>query len=440
MRKQKTFSLIKVMDEKEIKEEFLPKLENATKNIFKILLHFNSKKSLPQRELSFSLMKEADEIEAFLDEFGANNNKKFFLFRELIATIRWFNIFLFQGLHLYARIKNYKLEITPEEYKNFRNELKKILIFGQKVIKNATKKLLKECELIGLKTVKTGNYSEQLFPQIQRKILPPDIDEGIIKEKEERIFEILIKYLNVCEEFNLFLNYGKEKYLKEEPIEKYRSLFHQLESLYDTYIKNTNFEVEIPDFHKIRGHIATCLHLLEMAKALVHFYERHIEKFYNSEVYYKIVECIGDEKKIENIVEKFIFLYVLKFSSKGEKICERIFSQMGRKPEEFLIDTRILNIPSHRIEDFHIRPIMPVTQIANKYKLDSYLYFNRKKYNLKSPIEMAIAIPDIREALMKENVEILIQGPFAALNEIVKFFKEKAGAVEKILKSQLLIS
>ena len=440
MRKQKTSSLIKIMNEKEIKEEFLPKLESATKNILRILSHFDSKKTLPQRELSFSLMKEADEIEAFLDEFGANNNKKFFLFRELIATIRWFNFFLFQGLHLYARTKNYKLEITPEEFKDFRTELKKNLIFGQTVIKNTTKKLLEECKSIGLKIGKIDLYSEQLFPPIQRKILPPDIDEGIIKEEEERIFEILIKYLNVCEEFNLFLNYGKEKFLKEEPIEKYRSLFHQLESLYDTYIKNTNFEVEIADFQKVRGHIATCLHLLEMAKALVHFYERHIEKFYNSEIYYKIVECIGDKRKIENIVEKFILPYVLKFSSKGKNICEKIFSQMGRKPEEFLIDTKILIIPSHRIEDFHIRPIMPVTQIANKYKLNSYLYFNRKKYNLKSPIEMAIAIPDIREALIKENVEILIQGPLSAINEIVEFLKEKAGAVEKILKSELIIS
>jgi len=440
MAKQKSSSLIKVMDEKEIKEEFLPKLENVTKNIFKILFHFDSKNTLPPRELSFSLMKEADEVEAFLDESGANNNKKFFFFRELIATIRWFNFFLFQGLHLHTRVGNYKLEITIEEYKNFRKELKKQLIFGQTIIKNTTKKLIKECELIGLKIGKVESYLEEIFPQIQRKILPHDIDEEIIKEEEEKVFEILIKYLDVCEEFNLFLNYGKEKFLKEEPVEKYRSLFHQLESLYDTYIKNTHFEGEISDFPKIRGHIAVCLHLLEMAKAVVHFYERHIEKFYNSEVYYKIVECIGDEKKLVFIVEKFIFPYVAKFSSKGERICERIFSKIGRKPEEFLIDTKILIIPSHRIEDFHIRPIMPITQIANKYKIDSYLYFNRKKYSLKSAIEMAIAIPDIREVLMRENVEILIRGPLSAVNEMVKFFKEKVGAVEKVLKSHLEIS
>ena len=54
---------------------------------------------------------------------------------------------------------------------------------------------------------------------------------------------------------------------------------------------------------------------------------------------------------------------------------------------------------------------MPVTQIAEKYKLDTNLYYNRNKYNLKSAVEMMIAIPDIREVLIKENVEIMLQGP-----------------------------
>ncbi|MCM8803883.1 MAG: hypothetical protein NC833_01340 [Candidatus Omnitrophica bacterium] len=440
MKKQKTSSLIKVMDEKEIKEEFLPQLKNATKNIFGILSQFNSKYILPPRELSFALMKEADEVETFLDEFGANQNKRFFLFREMVATTRWFNFFLFQGLHLYARIKHYKLQITQKEYIEFKKDLRKNLIFAYKVIRNIGKKLFEESESIGLKKSKNYIYSETLFPQIQRKILPPDIDEEITKEQEERIFEILIKYLNVCEEFNLFLCYRQDKFLKEEPIEKYRSLFHQLESLYDTYIKNTNYEIEISDFQKIRGHIAVSWHLLEMAKALAHFYERHIEKLSHSEIYYKIIECIGDEKKIRDIVEKFSLRYALEFSLKGEKICERIFSKMGKKPEDFLVDTRILIIPSHRVEDFHIRPIMPVTQIANKHHFDSFLYFNRKKYNLKSPIEIAIAIPDIRETLIKENVQIVIQGSLSAVNEIVEFFKEKVGAVEKILKCENLLT
>lgn len=427
------------MDEKEIRKEFLPQLENATKNIFKILSQFNSKNVLPKRELSFALMKEADEVETFLDEFGANQNKKFFPFREFIAGIRWFNYFLFHGLHLYARLKHYKIEID-EEYHKFKKDLKKNLVIVYRIIKNFSKRIFKESQSIGLKIEKSEIYPETLFPPIQRKILPPDIGEEVAKEEKERIFEILIKYLNVCEEFNLFVCSKQDKLLKEEPVEKYRSLFAQLESLYDTYIKNTNFEMEIEDFKCIRGYIAISLHLLEMAKALVHFYERHIEKFSSSDTYYKILDCIGDTKKIKDIIENFSFYYVLKFSLKGKKICERIFSKMGKRVDDFLIETKILTIPSHRIEDFHIRPIMPITQIANKYDIDSFLYFNRKKYNLKSAIEMAIAIPDIREGLMKENVQIVIQGPRSCVIEIVDFLKEKAGAVESIIKCDLLAS
>jgi len=439
MKKIKTSSLIKVMDEKEIEKEFLPQLENATKNIFKILQKFNSNSVLPQRELSFALMKEADEVEAFLDEFGANHNRKFFFFREMIATIKWFNIFLFQGLHLYARLEYYKLQISPEEYAQFKKDLKKHLLFAYKTIRKIRKKLFEEGKNLGLKITKIGEYSEKLFPQLQRKILPPNLDEEVAKEKEEMVFKILIKFLNVCEDFNVFCC-RKNEFLKEEPVEKYRSLFHQLESLYDTYIKNTNFEIEIEEFQKIRGHIAVSWHLLEMSKSIAHFYERHVEKLIHTNIYFKIMDCIGDEKKFNEIAEKFLFNYVLMFSLKGKEICGIIFNKMGKKPEEFLIETKILTIPSHRIEDFHIRPIMPVTQIANKYSPDIFLYFKRKKYNIKSPIEMAIAIPDIREELMKENVQIIIQGPLAAILKIVEFFKEKVGAVEQNLKYELLMS
>ncbi len=434
MKKTKTSSLIKVMKNEEIEKEFLPQLENATRNIFKILVRFNSHYSLPERELCFALMKEADELESFLDEFGANQNRKFFFFREMVATIRWFNFFLFQGLHLYARLKYYKLQLSSYEISSFKKELKNQLIFAYKVIRKISQKLVEEGKNLGFKNIEVEPYSEKLFPQLQRKILPPDLEEEIIKEKEEIIFKILIKYLNVCEDFNLFCYYRKNEFLREEPVEKYRSLFHQLESLYDTYIKNTNYEIEIDDFQKIRGHIAVSWHLLEMAKALVHFYERHIEKLAHSDIYFKIMDFIGDERKIGEIVEKFFFSNVLKFSIKGKEICESIFNKMGKNPEEFLIETKILIIPSHRIEDFHIRPIMPVTQIANKYNLDLFLYFNRKKYNLKSPIEMAIAIPDIREELMKQNVQIIIQGPLSGVLKIVEFFKEKVGAVEQKLK------
>lgn len=439
MKKQKSISLIKVMDEKEIREEFLPQLQNAIKNLLRILNQFNLKTSLPPRELSFALMKEADEIETFLDEFGANHNKKFFTLREMVAAVRWFNFFLFQGLHLYTRIKHYKLSITQNEYLEFKEDLKKNLTYVYKIIKKISNKFLEEIELIGLKLNKIEGYSEKLFPQLQRKILPSDIDEGVSKEKEERIIEILIKYLNVCEEFNLFLCYKQSDFLREEFIEKFRSLFGQLESLYDTYIKNTLYEIEISDFKKVRGHIAVSLHLLEMAKALAHFYERHIEKAIYSDGYFKIIDCIGDERKIKDTIEKFLFPYVLKFSQKGKDICEIIFNKFGKKPEDFLIETKVLIVPSHRLEDFHIRPIMPVTQIANKYVLDSYLYFNRKKYKLKDSIEMAMAIPDIREALMKENVQIVLQGPMSAINEIVEFFKEKSGAVEKNVKCEIFI-
>jgi len=83
---------------------------------------------------------------------------------------------------------------------------------------------------------------------------------------------------------------------------------------------------------------------------------------------------------------------------------------------------------------------MPVTQIAEKYKLDTNLYYNRNKYNLKSAVEMMIAIPDIREVLIKENVEIMLQGPKKAVNEIADFIKAQCGAYEKEIVCSIIPS
>ena len=104
---------------------------------------------------------------------------------------------------------------------------------------------------------------------------------------------------------------------------------------------------------------------------------------------------------------------------------------MCKDADEYIYTTKMLNVQSHRLEDFHLRPIMPVTQIANKYKLNTYLYQNRNKYNLKSAIEMAIAIPDIRDDLEKSNIDMIVQGPRKAVEEIAKFFYDRCGAIEK---------
>ena len=167
-----------------------------------------------------------------------------------------------------------------------------------------------------------------------------------------------------------------------------------------------------------------------MGKALAHFQERHRETLLTVKPELR-ARNFANKSEIKKTMKDFIISYSISFLAVGKSLSEKIFREMGKEAGEYIYTTKMLNVQSHRLEDFHIRPIMPVTRIAGKYKLDTYLYQNRNKYNLKSALEMAIAIPDIRNDLEKGNIEMMLQGPRKAVEEIAVFFHERCGAIEK---------
>ena len=435
-------SLVKIMDKEEIKKDFIPQLNIITSPLFIIFEELIHKRDIPEREIVFSIMREVDAIETFLDDYGASHNKKFFYFRELIGSIRWINIAIFQGLHILARMKSYNLDIDEQGKDRFINDLKEIITLYLTTLKNLAVILQEEALKIGLKKQKTRERygKKNMLIEIQKKILPPDIEEDTGKEKEEQAISIMIKFLESAEMFNTFVcSMKSEEEITEEIMEKYRSIFHQIESLYDTFLKNTDIEYKYPELKNIRSYVALSLHLLEMGKAIAHFYERHSDKVRRYSTSTRISNLVSN-LTIKETLREFILNYSIYFLLAGKSTSVRIFKKMGMDADEFIYSTKKLILYSYRIEDFHIRPVMPVTQIAGKYKLDTYLYYNRNRYDLKSPVEMAIAIPDIREGLSKENVEIMIQGPRKSVNEICEFLKERCGASEKDIICSLISS
>lgn len=442
--KKKTESLIKIMGDEEIEKEFLANLKVVTQNLFAIFEELLNLKKFPNRELIFAIMREIDEIETFLDDYGASHNKKFFYFRELIASVRWINIAIFQGLHILVRFEGYQMDVSIKEKNEFVRLLKKTVSFYLQELRILAIELKNESAKYNFGKTEVISREQETLQKIQRNILPADINENIVKEKEERVFEILIKFLENSEALNVFVcDVAAENEITdvvtEEVLERYRSIFHQIESLYDTYLKNTKVERNFYDLRKVRSYTAITLHLLEIGKALLHFYERHSDKVSKYSTAVQISHLVN-KQKIEETIKKLVLGYSVFFLYKGRDTSIDIFKKMGRDPDEFIYSTKMMIIPSHRIEDFHIRPIMPVTQIAGKYKLDTYLYYNRNRYNLKSPIEMTIAIPDIREVLAKENVEMKLQGPRKSVNELCEFFRERCGAYERAIGCNLIPS
>jgi len=431
MVEKETKELVRIMSEAELQTEFIPELATVTEVLFDIIVELRDEHSLPDREMCFLLSKEVDKTETFLDDYGATNNKKFFYFRELIASMRWIDVAIFHAVHLFARFDNYAMALEYKEWTQFLSQAKEALVFYTQGLKNLGEELIREAETLGIHHQKKKDGREKTFGLIQKKILPPDIDENVVRNEQEWVLEIMRKFLEACEQFTVFAC-GKEpaERVSEESLESYRSLFNRIQALYDSYLKNTNAEHRLPDLKIIRGHASVPLHLLEIGRALMHFYERHSDRIRQYPSAVKIGRLVKKEE-IKTNVSAFVLAEALKFVTRGKEISRSIFEALGVDPEDYILDTKVLMIPAYRIEDFHIRPIMPLTQIAAKFGAESYLYFNRKKYNLKSAIEMAIAIPDIRERLVDENAAIMIQGPRRAMKLMQEFMSERCGAYEK---------
>ena len=107
---------------------------------------------------------------------------------------------------------------------------------------------------------------------------------------------------------------------------KYKSIFNQIESLYDTFLKNTKIERQYTDLKQIRGHIALTLHLLEIGKALTHFHERHSDKLKKYSSSSRATPLFQNDT-IKKTVREFILNYTIHFLLAGKITSIKIFKR-----------------------------------------------------------------------------------------------------------------
>lgn len=431
IRRKFSRALEEIMTKEEIENVFIPKLREITYNFFEIVFYFIKNRNKCGKEFFVTFTKESDKIESFLDDHGAGNNKSFFYFRELIAAIRWLTQAIFQNLHIVSRYESYSLNLAPALEKDFLDNLNKNFSFMIDTLMIFCNEIVSEGKTLGL--ILNQNTVQADFVNFgipYRKMLPSDLEQQDTGDKD-LIINFLLKFLDIGQDIEMFINNRDvEANITEETLENFRSGYHRLQSMYDTYISNTDIAKKLPVLTSLRGHISVNLHLFEMARSLIHFYERHTERFM------RLSEEKSNLRKIrfndiKKSVEVFILPFVFSFVKSGKNLAEQIFETLGTDPDEYVLETISFIISPYRIEDFHLRPVMPVTQIAAKYSTNIDLYFNRKRYDLKSPLEMAMAIPDIRERLATESARIIIRGPRKATREIFEFFNHCCGAISE---------
>lgn len=67
--------------------------------------------------------------------------------------------------------------------------------------------------------------------------------------------------------------------ISEESLRSVDTILNKLQSMYDTYIFDTDVEQQNSDLGYVHGHISIIYHLTEIATNLVHYAGRHMSPF-----------------------------------------------------------------------------------------------------------------------------------------------------------------
>ena len=326
----------------------------------------------------------ASRLEEILDHYNAKNNLKWKPFRENIASVKLFTDVSYITLHLKSTSPQYKLlsgietflSDTDEVLEEFSASLYRIFI-----------ELIKTVEAIGL-TQNTG-VDRRLFRTVDypEGRLASDLKKSKIDKPEQVIVNLATSYLNLASESVLLKqvnNLHSDDYrslvpniISENSIRVLECKFHNLQSLYDTYISYTDIENTDDDLKLIRGHASIVYHLLEAATSIIHYYERHMMHLAEDN---QIDSMPISTDKILDILVNYYLNYAQQFLTSGKTLCKEVIKKYA---EEGLID---VDVPVYR--GFHVRPSTLVSKIIQHYGSDVNLIIGEEKFDASSPMNL----------------------------------------------------
>jgi hypothetical protein len=253
-------------------EEFLRLAQNASIDVLRISLFLEDVKLNPKafhKKLFYVISSATRDLEDFLDDHGAKNNRSWHLFRELVASARWFGLVAFLVEHIE------KSHLGPEErkvFKNYFDETKAAKQYFNHALSHLFKLIREEAKHLKISFPPKGLGEKYYYDIPSNQVLPQNLDEGEGKNERENIVKICSKYVNIAlgfEDLECDRRYPLEKLsqivpkmINEERIRRYELRTHNLESVYDTYVRDTSLETSDPRLNRLRTHISITLHLL----------------------------------------------------------------------------------------------------------------------------------------------------------------------------------
>ncbi|MHC4855741.1 MAG: HPr family phosphocarrier protein [Planctomycetota bacterium] len=218
--------------------------------------------------------------------------------------------------------------------------------------------------------------------------LPHDLARRKIEAVSKTVSLLATAFLNLAAESRKMLPHRKPKshtalyelinLISEEKVRSLELRFHNLQSLYDTFVSTTETEVFDNDLPVLRGHISVVLHLLRTARDFAHYFERHVGPT-TQQVPQTPKRLVEPETLVEMLVD-YSIRYVSQFLECAEKLCQ----EMLRRYTE--IGTIEVLVPQYR--GFHVRPSTLISKLVLHYGSEVKMKLGEDTYDASSPLEL----------------------------------------------------
>jgi len=355
-------------------------------------------------------------LEDFLDFHGAKNSSNWYYYRELVSSVRNLSEASYSQKHISKRFPLYDLEET-EGFEEAGHTTHKFLIAS---LRRISRNILKEAKRLQIK-LPEDRFSWDDFLGISTQTpLEFDIDDENLEEEKKNIVKISTEFFRVAKEFEALGFY--EPYssaqiksivpsnFNEQEARRFEMVVHSLQSSFDTYVNRSGLRLRDIKLKRLRGYISIVLHLLELTRRLLHYYERHLHNVGYKDIYKRVRDRLIKAVRPVDILDRIVnygLYYIWYFLVQGQDLAQELLNENTEQ------GSIVVGLPQEL--GLHSRPAMLVAKIVQHYGGQVELWVDSDRFDASSVLDIQWAGGKIQKEGIKE---IAFKGDMRALKDI----------------------
>jgi hypothetical protein len=338
------------------------------------------------RPLLSDLFGQASLLEELLDSYGAQTNRRWHPFRLLVATEKQFSDVNYVLLHIQHALPAYRLLPIEGDFASATDDAR---AFTGRVIAQTARALLEQARKLALDTPDEAPPPKLYSESLPTGRLPRDRTTRAVESAEATVARLATAFLNQAAKSELLhapVSAEPEDYascipapVNEEQLRQLTDDYHNLQSLYDTHVSDTQTESLDADLPTLRGHTSVIFHLLEAATGLTHYYQRHMAADCADSPEARRLAVVPADELLRTIMD-YCLCYASRYLLRAQDLCQEM---LGRYAEVARI---MATAPRYR--GFHVRPATLVSKIVRHYGSEVRMELEGESYDAGSPLEI----------------------------------------------------